>query len=64
MALQALGGCGWAPFPFGTSGRFLSMPLKLDEQCIGLFLFHFLYLISGNVITHVSCEGSAYFVVQ
>lgn len=62
MAFQALRGSGWAPSTFGTSGCFLSMPLKLDKQCIGLFLFHFLYLISGNVITHVSWEGSAYFV--
>lgn len=49
-------------FPPGTSGHFLSMPLKLDEQCICLFLFHFLCLISENAIIYVSCKGSAYFV--
>lgn len=40
MALEALGRCGWVPFPLGTSGCFLSLPLKLGEQCICLFLFH------------------------
>lgn len=44
MALQALGGCGWPPFPLGAPGCFLSVPLKSDNV-FAYSYFTFLCLI-------------------